>query len=464
MSWFGWLTGRRREEDDAAQDEAGVAEPFDLGMPAATAKKGGLQLPRFHGNANDKTRKGVDSSIEQIRFRLRNGFTPSRPVLDADMFAGRRTLLTNLIRSIEDQQLHVVLFGARGVGKTSTLHILRQIATDAHYVVRYASCGEQVHFDDMFRAILNDIPLLYHADYEPTADEIEEGLTFSSLIGDAPLTVSQVSEILSHVSGTRVLIVLDEFDRVSTPDFRRSIAELIKNLSDRASRVQLVIAGVASNLNDLIEQIPSIRRVILGIPVPVMSDEELAQMIRIGERESGLSFSTEASALVFRLASGLPYLCGLICLHAGLSALDRKAVVVGTSDVWAGVRQAFEEISLRVLPETRHAFDRAVAGGHGADLHVIAHSALRAGGLVIPASDTDTGERTQSSALFHQIAGEYRVIAPLPNDPQGAYTFLDEGAPLYFWMRDADKQASEAMLDGGTDPAKVKPGRVTSAK
>ena len=460
MSWLGWLLGRRGEDEDATQDEAGIDQPFDLGTPAGPSKKGGLQLPRFQGTANDKTRKGADSSVEQIRFRLRNGFTPSRPVLDAEMFAGRRTLLTNLIRSIEDQQLHVVLFGARGVGKTSTLHILRQIATDAHYVVRYASCGEQVHFDDMFRAVLDDIPLLYHADYEPTADEIEEGLTFGSLIGEAPLTVSQVSEILSRVSGTRVLIVLDEFDRVSTPDFRRSIAELIKNLSDRASRVQLVIAGVASNLNDLIEQIPSIRRAILGIAVPVMNDEELAQMIRIGERESGLSFSSEASSLIFRLASGLPYLCGLICLHAGLSCLDRRGVVVSDLDVWAGVRQAFEEINLRVSPETRHAFDRAVQAGHGGELHTIAHSALRAGGLAIPEFDADTGERTPGRAVFERIAADYPLISPLPNDPQGAYTFLDEGAPLYFWMRDADRQAAEAILGKGTDPAKFKPGRV----
>lgn len=450
MSWFGWLTGRRREDEgeEATSHEFESDQPLDM-APSARPKRASLQFPRFQGNANDKSRKGTESVIEQVRFRLRNGFTPSRPVLDSEMFAGRRTLLTNLIRSIEDQHLHVVLFGARGVGKTSTLHILRQIATDAHYVVRYASCGERVHFDDMFRAILDDIPLLYHADYEPTADEIEEGLTFSSLIGDAPLTVSQVSEILSRVSGTRVLIVLDEFDRVSTADFRRSIAELIKNLSDRGSRVQIVIAGVASNLNEIIEQIPSIRRAVLGIAVPVMTDEELAEMIRIGERESGLAFSGEASALIFRLATGLPYLCGLICLHAGLACLDRKSTLVSELDVWAGVRQAFEEINLRVLPETRHSFDLLVAEGRGSELHAIAHSALRAGGLAIPDFDTDTGDRTPSRAVFDQMANSHRLIAPLPHDPQGAFAFVDEGAPLYVWMRDADQRASVALSGEG---------------
>ena len=37
--------------------------------------------------------------------------------------------------------------------------------------------------------------------------------------------------------GTRVLVILDEYDRVVDVNFRREVAELIKNLSDRAARV-----------------------------------------------------------------------------------------------------------------------------------------------------------------------------------------------------------------------------------
>ena len=351
MSWLGKLFGRR-QDDDAWIDPDANFEDAIVGVPAP--RPNATQLPQFQTAASETLRWGSDGKVDKVRHRLRSAFTPSRPVLDAEMFAGRRALLSHVIRSIEDQQLHVVLFGARGIGKTSTLHILCQIARDARYVVRYASCGERVEFDSVFRAILDDIPLLYHADYDPTSDEIEEGLTFSSLIGDAPLNVSQVSEILSRVTGTRILLVFDEFDRVLSAEFRRSIAELIKNLSDRASRVQLVIAGVASNLNEIIDMIPSIRRNVLGIPVPAMEDGELAEMIRIGERESGLQISPEATDLIRELANGLPYLAGLIGLHAGLATVDRESMIVTDKDVWVGVRQAFEEINLRLSPTTRH--------------------------------------------------------------------------------------------------------------
>ena len=291
MSWLNDLFGRKNGE--VKHIEELPVDPAQRFTDTDSAIRALPKLPRFHGTAGDQVRVGTKGKLDHIRFRLRNSFTPARPVTKPGMFAGRAELLSNLIRSIEDQQLHVVLFGARGIGKTSTLHILCQIAQEARYLVRYSSCSEDIEFDELFRAILEDIPLLYHANYEPTADEVEEGLNFSSLVGDAPLTVSQVSDILSRISGTRLLIVLDEFDRVHSRDFRRAIAELIKNLSDRASRVQLVVSGVASNLTEIIEHIPSIRRTILGLPVPVMVDEEILEMIQIGEAESGLRFAPE---------------------------------------------------------------------------------------------------------------------------------------------------------------------------
>ena len=66
------------------------------------------------------------------------------------------------------------------------------------------------------------------------------------------------SDFLAKVVGTRVVVVLDEFDRSGAKEFRQNVAELIKNLSDRLVRVQVVIAGVAANLTELLEHIPSI--------------------------------------------------------------------------------------------------------------------------------------------------------------------------------------------------------------
>src|SRR3546814_8058835 len=98
--------------------------------------------------------------------------------------------------------------------------------------------------------------------------------------------------------------MLDEFDRATSRSFRRSIAELIKNLSDRSARVQLVVAGVAANFMELIEHIPSIRRNVLNLELPRMDDSEVDEMLQIGSDESGLGFSDAARQRIRTIANG----------------------------------------------------------------------------------------------------------------------------------------------------------------
>ncbi|MGJ3628616.1 hypothetical protein AB5I41_19930 [Sphingomonas sp. MMS24-JH45] len=78
------------------------------------------QLPRFKGEASDLDRPARSSlaPVDQQRARLQRAFTPSQPVNDVRMFAGRRELLLSLIRAIEERPARSV-FGDRGIGKTS---------------------------------------------------------------------------------------------------------------------------------------------------------------------------------------------------------------------------------------------------------------------------------------------------------------------------------------------------------
>src|SRR3546814_17356119 len=116
--------------------------------------------------------------------------------------------------------------------------------------------------------------------------------------------------------------MLDEFDRATSRSFRRSIAELIKNLSDRSARVQLVVAGVAANFMELIEHIPSIRRNVLNLELPRMDDSEVDVMLQIGSDERGLGFSDAARQRIRKIATGLPHIGEWRARHAGMSPVE----------------------------------------------------------------------------------------------------------------------------------------------
>ncbi|WP_298196027.1 AAA family ATPase [Novosphingobium sp.] len=425
------------EPDDSPID---MLEALDAKGPA-TVK--GDDLPHFQGDASDLVRPGEPGKFARIRTRLRTACTPSRPIKNPAMLAGRRDILRTLVRSIEDQQFHVVVYGERGIGKTSLMHILAQIAAEAHYLVRYASCSEDASTSEFFRAIFADIPLLYHKDYLPTSEQVEEGFSFADLLPESTLSVPVISDAFSKLNGTRLLIILDEFDRANQHEFRRGIAELVKNLSDRSIGVQLVIAGVASNLTQLIEYIPSIRRNIRGLEVPNMSDEEVADMIQRVEGASGLTYHQEALQLICEAAFGLPYLASLLGQHAGLTALDRAASEVEWEDVCKAIDIAAAEMRYRISAKAIYQMHKVRSVGDRDSVLAAACAALRHGGRLVPEHLGGPVEGAEKLIRFRQ---SYGLIEPVEGDPVGAYVFEEEGFPVLLWL-----QFCQMMLAGRSE-------------
>ena len=133
MSWirklFGLAPNNADYDDEGEQSALVVSAPPTSGSDASN-------MPRFSGLANE-----VEADRSQPRelsagHRLGRAYPVSQPVSDLRQFAGRRELLSSVIRSIEERRMHVVLYGDRGIGKTSLLHIIALLAKDARYLVR----------------------------------------------------------------------------------------------------------------------------------------------------------------------------------------------------------------------------------------------------------------------------------------------------------------------------------------
>lgn len=286
--------------------------------------------------------------------RFRSAFTPGQPVMRSDRFAGRTEALARLIEALEDQRLHAVVYGERGIGKTSLLHILTGAAHDAGYLVHYQSCDADTQFDEMIRSLLARIPRFYHADVAPSG----EGAAAASLLDmtlPAELSARHAADLLAQVRGVRVILLLDEFDRSLSHAFRRSIAELIKNLSDRCARVQLLIAGVAGDYSELIEHIPSIRRNILPMHLSRMTDAEIELLLVMGAQEGGVGFSSTARLRIRTIAKGSPYVAALLAHHAGLACIGEEAEEVSVTHVMAAVEKVRDELNGREVAECARA-------------------------------------------------------------------------------------------------------------
>ena len=395
-------------------------------------------FPRFHSTAGDHFDLRGSDRFAASRVKLRAAYTPAQPIVDRRMFAGRTKLLTHLIGGIEDERLHTVIYGERGLGKTSLLHVLAQVAREARYLVVYVTCGASSEFDEMMRTVAESIPLIYHADYGPTTPEAERGDTFATLLGHDPISVRGASDMLAKVAGTRVLVVLDEFDRAESDEFRRSIAETLKSLSDRSVRVQFVIAGVAANLNELVTNVPTIQRSISAIQVPKMSAAEIRELVKNGEPITGIKFDDEAVHAIITRSIGFPYIASLLSHRAGLNAIDRGAATVTYDDVSAATQDALEVALGRISRRSQLQIQQKVQAGSLGALGALAGANQWTAGPFglddINARHADPSTIAAARTLLARLAPDDILIETLEDEFGKTYQFREGTVPIYLWL------------------------------
>jgi Cdc6-like AAA superfamily ATPase len=253
---------------------------------------------------------------------VNEAFSPGAPVQERDLFAGRFDQLQALVDVVQQRGRHAVVFGERGVGKTSLANILGLVVHGPGKSV--VSVKVNADPQDTFTSIWKKIfkRLNYSVDQQDGSTRkrtIAEDYTGEISPDDVQLELSSFKE------STVPLIVIDEFDRVIDSRATLLMADTIKALSDYSNHATIVIVGVAEDVSDLIEGHQSISRALLQVKMPRMSQDELAQIVQSRYGKCGIKCDDEALWKVTFLARGLPFYAQLLGMHAAKMAIrDRR--------------------------------------------------------------------------------------------------------------------------------------------
>ena len=250
-------------------------------------------------------------------------FTPGAPVNNKDFFAGRITQIRRVVDAIPSPGRHPLIFGQRGVGKTSLANILRDLLPDVWSVK--VNCDGADTFTLIWDRVLQKASIGFKkAAFGLLQEDVTEYVSLRSFVPhNNPIGPSDVADVFAKLQ-THAVFILDEFDRVGGEDAKSQMADLIKNVSDNNANVTIVLVGVASSIPGLIGEHPSVQRNLVQIELPPMSDQEIGDIVKKGCGTLGLTLLEGVIEDISSLSHGFPHYAHLLGLSAARAAKIRE--------------------------------------------------------------------------------------------------------------------------------------------
>jgi energy-coupling factor transporter ATP-binding protein EcfA2 len=287
-----------------------------------------------------------DHEYERRYLTVGSVFTPGSPINERDLFAGRLEQFQKILDAVSQRGYHAVLYGERGVGKTSLANVVSGFLAERapSFVVPRVNCDAGDTFSSLWKKAFQDIVI----------SKTQPGMGFGAsdresnqaVVDDLPQDISpdDIRRTLETLAvGITLLMVFDEFDRLQNRGTAALMSDTIKSLSDYAVNASILLIGVADSVDELIEEHRSIERALVQIPMPRMSQDEIVQIVKNGLARLEMTIDDSALEELASLSQGLPYITHLLGLHSVRAALADRTWNVETSHVEVGIKKSLEQ-------------------------------------------------------------------------------------------------------------------------
>ncbi|MDF3033266.1 MAG: hypothetical protein K0R76_220 [Alphaproteobacteria bacterium] len=262
-------------------------------------------------------------------------FSPAAPINAADLFAGRREEIKRFISAIAERGRHVILYGERGVGKTSLASIFHFLLSESSQIIRIRKqASPDDNYTSLWKKVFRD---LTYTVTESTGygNHNEKIKSVADLYGDKITSDDVAREIQESKKST--VIIFDEFDKIYDIETKKLMSHTIKLLSDLGVNSTIVIVGVAEDINTIVEEHASVKRNLEEIKMPRMTKEELIEILTERLPRLNLTIHKNAQSKIVRLSRGLPEYVHALGRNAAIHAIRNKEKAIDMRSVNAAI-------------------------------------------------------------------------------------------------------------------------------
>ncbi len=281
-------------------------------------------------------------------------FSPSAPIENPELFIGRIEQLDKIKSAIEERGQHAIMFGGRGVGKTSLANILDEIFNTI--IISKVTCSRNDNYRSIWERAVKNIQLSVKNKKIGFNTEDEEFVFGLQLPDKENILPDDIFDTLADIQNY-ILIIIDEFDAIENQNTKQKIADTIKFLSDTSHNITVMIIGVSDDVTELIGEHKSLERCLKQIYVPLMSAKEIEDLALNSFGILNLEITDEILNHISEYSSGFPHYAHLLCKHASKQAIEDESNIITEHHLDFAVKQSIKDSDHSI----KEAYNKAIS-------------------------------------------------------------------------------------------------------
>lgn len=296
----------------------------------------------------------IPTDWKSLRIEVLETFTPGPAINEVAQFAGRKEVIQRLQDIAIERARHAMIFGERGVGKTSLANIFYKDLNTTLKPVREIAVNADTadSFDSLWRKVFRRIKW---DDDDQTLDiqfphEIEPDHVF--------LQLSRFKQ------NEMPIIIIDEYDRIQDETCRILMTDLIKSLARAINNPTIVLVGVADNILQLIRDHGSISRNLVQVPMYRMSNEEITEVVASRVRRLRMKITSDALWRICYFSAGLPFYAHSLGKYSALTAIEDEKLDITEKTVTRSIRRCMADVDYTIVESYTRATERIYRKGN----------------------------------------------------------------------------------------------------